>query len=1045
MAHHTFYRLMLAVIMVTGAYSHPKCNEIDRKKCWCFNAESIDIQCPIMEPQISLTVTKINHKISLQCLGNSSPYIDLEIIPEMDVSESKIFQMSYCYFNNSFMDVLDKFNIKELKTLAFESMALKDNDSNISVSKESFERLGSLESLTMTYSTLSFAEDFLANTPNLLSLTLSRNHILELDFSLKNLSKLKLLDLSGNQINNLPDGIFDDLSNLTVLYFYNNNLTELSRNSLSGLNNLRLLEVSQNKLKDIAEDTFADLHNLVNISLRDNNIRGVPGSLFVQNPLLENIRMDYNKDMILSDYIFSNLTMLRSVALNVNKLKEVPENAFKSCVRLQQINLKNNELATLPEYVFKDLKSLKNLDLSYNKLNSLPNGIFSTLHNLEEINLGKNLLKAVNENLFKYMNNLKKLDLSKNRISLIDLKAFSSLQNSLTSIDLSFNVWNNNYSVPPEYGSLSGTLSPLNDLITLKELNLGHNNLTDIPELYALTNLRKMDLSYNEITNLEVPQFALAISYNYFVDLSHNKIEKLGFRYAEDIATSNSGDAIHYNGERSTVLKIHSNPIVCDCSNYDLTRYNDNQMKNLKTLVEIDQNELYCANDKHRKVIDVHPNHIDCPVLNGCPEVCRCSYKPYYTAIIVDCSKSKLTTYPKFNFTLDQTFNQTYLLLGDNLLTRGPTENETNYSNITNLDLSGNLISAMDWVPSQIKELNLNNNLLTNLDSSFIRKLNSTRIERLHLQGNPWNCDCKTWDLQVYLMDNYKKADDIFCMNSNTELTKLTELCKVSPYLTIMLPIILGIFLCFAIAFAVFYRYQTEIKIYLYAKNLCLWFVTEEELDKDKTYDVFISYANQDEAFIAGHLLPELEHGPHPFKVCVHTRDFIPGEFITEQVVNSVKDSKRTLVVLSNHYVNSNWGKLEFRTAHAEALSEGRTRVIVVIYGDLDETKLDNEFESYIKTNTYVKWGDKYFWNKLRYALPHSKNGFYEKNKKHAKMMLKIDDKFNLIKDPPSPSNTSTPPITLDPSLLESKQIIIDVPAKKIVEGESPLLIKKVY
>lgn len=264
----------------------------------------------------------------------------------------------------------------------------------------------------------------------------------------------------------------------------------------------------------------------------------------------------------------------------------------------------------------------------------------------------------------------------------------------------------------------------------------------------------------------------------------------------------------------------------------------------------------------------------------------------------------------------------------------------------------------------------------------------------------------------------------------------------MSPLLSILLFVTLAMLLMCSLAFALYYRYETEIKVYLFAKNLCLWFITEDELDKDKTYDVFISYAHPDEKFVEEQLLPELERKDNPYKVCIHIRDWVPGEFIAEQVVNSVRDSKRTLVVLSNNFLDSVWGKLEFRTAHTQAISEGRARVIVVIYGDLDESKLDDELKSYMKTNTYVKWGDKYFWNKLKYALPHARGNFYEANKKHAKVMLKIDDKFDLIKNPPSPSNTSTPPITLDPALLESKHLALDL--TKRIEGENPLLVKEV-
>ena len=251
------------------------------------------------------------------------------------------------------------------------------------------------------------------------------------------------------------------------------------------------------------------------------------------------------------------------------------------------------------------------------------------------------------------------------------------------------------------------------------------------------------------------------------------------------------------------------------------------------------------------------------------------------------------------------------------------------------------------------------------------------KITKLKLNNNPWKCECSIADVAFNnkIPDNIAiELRNITCFQEKISISQLKDdYCSnffySQSFITICiavstLSIIIGIIVSLCI------RYWMHIKIFLYSHNIGRSWINKDDLQLDKQYDIFLSYCYKDENFVLEELLPKIEQEPKSYKVCIHLRDWEPGEWIHSNIIQSVKNSKCTIIVLSENFIKSVWGMVEFRVAYCEMLKEKRTRVIIILYEEIKKfKKLDSELKGYLQLNTYIKWGDPYFWKKLLKAL----------------------------------------------------------------------------
>ncbi|NXV81756.1 TLR22 protein, partial [Atlantisia rogersi] len=146
---------------------------------------------------------------------------------------------------------------------------------------------------------------------------------------------------------------------------------------------------------------------------------------------------------------------------------------------------------------------------------------------------------------------------------------------------------------------------------------------------------------------------------------------------------------------------------------------------------------------------------------------------------------------------------------------------------------------------------------------------------------------------------------------------------------------------------------------------------------KDICYDAFVSYSENDSDWVENIMVRELEQACPPFRLCLHKRDFVPGKWIVDNIIDSIEKSHKTLFVLSEHFVQSEWCKYELDFSHFRLFDENNDAAILVLLEPIQSKTIPKRFcklRKIMNTKTYLEWPpnqeqQEMFWFNLKVAL----------------------------------------------------------------------------
>lgn len=842
-------------------------------------------------------------------------------------------------------NALTRIDSRTFKDLFFLQILDLKNNSIGFIEDNAFLPLYNLHTLNLAENRLNTIGPQLFNGLFVLSkLTLNNNLIMSVDpRAFQNCSALKELDLSSNALAEVPEAI-QELSFLKTLDLGENQISEFKNGSFKNLNQLTGLRLIDNTIGNLSRGMLWDLPSLQVLNLAKNKIQTIERGTFERNTQIEAIRLDEN---FLTDIngVFATLASLLWLNLSENHLvwfdyAFIPSN-------LKWLDIHGNFIEHLGNYYkIQDEIGVKTLDASHNRITEI--SPMSIPNSVELLFINNNFIKKVHPNTFLDKANLARVDMYANDLVNVDLNALR-----IASVP-------SNRSLPEVY--LGG--NPFHCDCTMEWLQIINNmsGSKQYPRVMDADNVMCKMTHSRGMTHMPLSQAKASDFLCTYETHCFTLCHCCDFDACDCEMTCPNNCSCYHDQTWNTN--------VVDCSGQGAAE--------IPQKIPMDATEVYLDGNfikelqnhafigrKNLKTLFVNNSNVEA--------IQNSTFNSLHALQVLHLEDNKLRELKGYEF--EHLDNLKELYLQNNIIA---TIGNTTFEPLTSLTI-----------------LRLDGNILTSFP---VWQLSSNpRLNQIMMANNPWSCRCKFLQgLTTWVAENAVKVLDsanLLCTIPDTKPTQNRELdfnstaCSdyyagssvidsmlVSDYWP-MVVVTLCLVILVLLTVVLWFIFRDPVRVWLYSRygvRLCNFRDSSSKQfdDSDKLYDAFVCYSPKDEEWVVHSLAAELE--PR-YQLCLHYRDLPNSAYIQHAapaVLEASEASRRVIMVLTRNFLETEWSKFDLRQAFHEALKGRVYKLVIIEEGPLHEAVMDPELRLYLKTAERVRWDERRFWERLKYALP---------------------------------------------------------------------------